>query len=93
MQTKIIHVLRNLCDLKPGDTLLVGVSGGPDSITLLDLLSKLDFHLRFEQARLFRLKHQQIDLVVSLLLNQVLMVLLVMEKLPYVQFLFATMYP
>ena len=45
MQTKVIHVLRNLCGLNPGDTLLVGVSGGPDSITMLDVLSKLDFHL------------------------------------------------
>jgi tRNA(Ile)-lysidine synthase len=45
MQTKVIHVLRNLCSLNPGDTLLVGVSGGPDSITLLDLLTKLDFHI------------------------------------------------
>jgi tRNA(Ile)-lysidine synthase len=45
MQTKVIHVLRNLCGLNPGDTLLVGVSGGPDSVTLLHLLSKLDFHL------------------------------------------------
>lgn len=45
MQTKVIHVIRNLCGCNPGDTLLVGVSGGPDSITLLDLLSKMDFHL------------------------------------------------
>jgi tRNA(Ile)-lysidine synthase len=45
MQTKVIHVLRNLCSLDPGDTLLVGVSGGPDSITMLDLLAKLDFRL------------------------------------------------
>jgi tRNA(Ile)-lysidine synthase len=60
MQTKVGHLLEEVCGLKPSDKLLVGVSGGPDSICLLHLLSKsfnfqivvahLDHQLRPESA-------------------------------------------
>lgn len=46
MQVKIAQILRNTNTISPGDKLLVGVSGGADSICLLHLLfSRLDHPL------------------------------------------------
>jgi tRNA(Ile)-lysidine synthase len=56
----VAAALRDQCRLPPGNTILVGVSGGPDSLTLLHLLrllgyrvttAHLDHSLRPESAR------------------------------------------
>ena len=36
-------VLKEKCGLKAGDALMVGVSGGPDSLALTDVLLRLGF--------------------------------------------------
>ena len=41
MEEKILKTIKKYNLIKDGDKIVVGVSGGPDSITLLDLLLKL----------------------------------------------------
>ena len=38
---KVIRTIQKYELIKPGDKLVVGVSGGPDSMCLLDVLSKI----------------------------------------------------
>ena len=38
---KVIRTIQKYELIKPGDKLVVGVSGGPDSMCLLDILSKM----------------------------------------------------
>ena len=45
MLSAIRRVLHELCHLEPKDLLLVGVSGGPDSLALMMLLRELDWNL------------------------------------------------
>lgn len=45
MLARIYETARNDCRLSPGQTILVGVSGGPDSLCLLDALHRLDFQV------------------------------------------------
>lgn len=46
---EVYNFIRNKIDLKPGDTIIVGVSGGPDSMALLYILNefknKIDLNL------------------------------------------------
>jgi tRNA(Ile)-lysidine synthase len=42
---RFIYFLHHKCKVKPGDILLLGVSGGPDSICLLDKLQKAGIEL------------------------------------------------
>jgi tRNA(Ile)-lysidine synthase len=42
---KIDHALREVCGLDPQAPLLVGVSGGPDSLCLMDILHRLGWKL------------------------------------------------
>jgi tRNA(Ile)-lysidine synthase len=45
MLDKIVNTLKNECKLEPGGTLLLGVSGGPDSMCLLHILCRLGYPL------------------------------------------------
>lgn len=45
MLSAIQRVLQELCHLTPVDLLVVGVSGGPDSLALMMLLQELDWNL------------------------------------------------
>jgi len=45
MLSAIRRVLQELCHLEPKDLLVVGVSGGPDSLALMMLLQELDWNL------------------------------------------------
>ncbi len=42
---RIHHILKNICQIDPNKLLLVGVSGGPDSLFLLDILYQLKFNI------------------------------------------------
>ena len=37
---EVYNFIRNKIDLKPGDTIIVGVSGGPDTMALLYILNE-----------------------------------------------------
>ena len=41
MEEKILKTIKEYNLIENGDKVIVGVSGGPDSITLLDVLSKI----------------------------------------------------
>jgi len=45
MLEQISDVLTEKCQLNKGTTVLIGASGGPDSLFLLDILQQLDYHL------------------------------------------------
>lgn len=45
MLSAIRRVLQELCQLEPADLLVVGVSGGPDSLALMMLLQELNWNL------------------------------------------------
>ena len=41
IEDKVINTINKYNMLKPGDKVVIGVSGGPDSITLLNILNNL----------------------------------------------------
>jgi len=43
MLARVDHILQQNCHLRPGNLLLIGVSGGADSLCLLDLLVQLGY--------------------------------------------------
>jgi tRNA(Ile)-lysidine synthase len=45
MVEELKRVLREKCHLDPGKNVLAGISGGPDSLCLLDLLQQLDYQV------------------------------------------------
>ena len=45
MLEKVVTVLRGVCRLEPQKPILVGVSGGPDSLCLLDLLHRAGYQV------------------------------------------------
>jgi len=45
LSDRIKNNLYERCEIKPGSRIVVGVSGGPDSICLLDILSKLNYEI------------------------------------------------
>jgi len=45
MKERVFRVLREQCSLQEGSRLVLAVSGGPDSICLLDLLRQLPYYI------------------------------------------------
>ena len=41
MKQKVLNTIKKYDLIKDGDRVVVGVSGGPDSISLLDILNKI----------------------------------------------------
>lgn len=48
MKNKILHTIKKYNLIENGDSIVIGVSGGPDSICLLDVLNELKEELDFK---------------------------------------------
>jgi len=48
MEQKVLNTIKKYSMIESGDKLVLGVSGGPDSICMLDVLYKLKTNLNFE---------------------------------------------
>lgn len=48
LEEKVIQTIKKYNLIKDGDKIVIGVSGGPDSITLLDILIKLQNQIKFQ---------------------------------------------
>ena len=48
LEEKVLKTIKKFKQIKSGDTIVVGVSGGPDSICLLSILKKLEKELKIK---------------------------------------------